>query len=37
MTMLENFTDWLKSAWADHPIYTLMFGGICFVIGGIIL
>lgn len=32
----ENFKDWLVKSWMDHPLFTTMFGVICFVVGGVI-
>lgn len=36
-TLWNGFKDWLYSAWISHPIYTIMLGGGCFLLGAFIL
>lgn len=32
-----DFMDWLRASFSDHPTWTLIFGAMCFIAGGIIL
>lgn len=31
------FKDWVYKSYVEHPVYTIMFGTICFIAGGFIL
>jgi len=38
MKMIWNgFTEWLRQAWLEHPLYTVMFGTIAFFAGAFLL
>lgn len=33
MTFWEGFKEWLEAAFALHPVYTILFGTVCFALG----